>query len=150
MLPSELTDSLFPHMSPHGKICLRCQLESLRRNCVDLYVGSLFACSEPVKALLPHEILEWLGRPVSETDISKVLPAYRDLVVCEDWYMKSFSHVLNSYAYYARRYHPRGDVPDELIFAVGKMFVWQCDEIRFFDEKSKKEPHMYDVDGFVR
>lgn len=150
MTPSEITDTLFPHDTPHSKICLRCQLNSLRRTALNISNGMFIASSRPTQALLPHELIEWLGRPVHENDIVRVFGPYRDLVICEDWYMRAFAHVMKEYAYYAFRYHPRGDVPDELLKAVGKMFVWQCSEFRDFDELLKKEPIAHEIESFIR
>lgn len=100
--------------------------------------------------MLPHEIIHWLGRPVHENDISRIMGPYRDLLVCDSWYSNAASHVFKEYAKYAMKHHPRGDVADEVLQAVGKMFVWQCDELRFFDSKLKKEPEMLEIDRFFR
>lgn len=101
-------------------------------------------------AMFPHELVEWLGRPVSEADVGKVFAPYRELVLCESWYMTAFAHTMKEYVYYAFQYHPRGDVPDELLKSMGKLFVWQCAELRWFDESLKKEPHMHEISAFIR
>jgi hypothetical protein len=124
-------------------------MEAIRPSFFSFDFGISFAFKNETQGLLPHEMVEWLGRPVHESIITQILTPYRELLLCQEWYSNAAAHAFKEYSKYAMKYHPRGDVVDEVLFAMGKLFVWQAEELRFFDPDTQKEPRYYEIDRFI-
>ena len=151
MTPSEITDLLFPHDQPHSKICLRCRLTLLRVAVYCAYHGYSIAsgCNCCAFSLLPHELIEWAGRPVSESAIREMMIPYLALTRRNEWFQHAAAKTLNKYGEFARKHHPRGDVPNEIIRAVGRFFVWTAEDMRLCDDIPKDMRRDYSIEQFL-
>lgn len=152
MIPSDITGSLFPHDVPHSKICFRCRLDALRLRAFCPNHGIKFACNCNMCffALHPHELLEWAGRPVLESAIREMLRPYTHLVQKTDWFGPAASKALKKYGEYARKHHPRADVPDDVLRATGRMFCWYAEDLRFGGYSADEEMRDYSIEQFLR